>query len=422
MDNLLKGNYFNFFVDEVYALPKVKESNQGGYYPNNLFGALLIPDIKSTYFPPYHLRRIVFPANFLSSEYYNYYRLKYPSLEDTNDINFRGSIVEGQHYSISSDVFTDRAIPEVLPEGVGLILNDAKIESPYQDYLTENIHNEGLTLLNNPETGNNEELLVYCFDVGQGDSILLIFPNKSVYIIDTNIYGEKGLDAYISTIKHILSENGLAVDIIKGLLITHKHLDHLRGAAQLMESNEFIFKYFLMNFDYKHTSKKVNELLDVANKKVTNHINVNEHGVFFEGGVKISILNPNDDTTNKKKCKDVNDSSIILMLEYGENRILLSGDAGYPITNNVIPHQKSNFLLKVSHHGSNTGTDENLLKKIQPLNAYISAGNHKKFKHPHFEVIQLLNKYNVDVDVSKNEGSVVYEITKNSIIKNKLSH
>ncbi|GAB3042181.1 ComEC/Rec2 family competence protein [Virgibacillus ainsalahensis] len=418
MDSLLRGETFEFFVDEVYAVPEIKKENNNISKGVSLFGALLIPDIKSTFFPPYHLRRILFPATFLSNNYYNYYRRKYPTLDNISDAEFSGSIVEGQYYSLRTNVFTDYRFPEILPPTFQTLLNQSKLDSPYRDSLTDNINDEGLALLNNAEHGDGEKILLYCFNVGQGDSMLLILPNKSVYIIDTNFYSGRKITGYINKIIRILESNGIHSKKIKGLLITHKHLDHIRGAAQIIDCGDFVFENFIINFDYVHSNKKVEELLDVANRKIANHINVNKQDTFYEGKVKISVLNPKPDTCNKTVCSDLNDSSIVLKLEYGESKVLLSGDAGFPITNSVIKGQANNYLLKVSYHASRTGTDEVLMNKLHPSYAFISAGNHKGFNHPHKEATDLLNKYDVDFDISKEVGSMVYVITEKSIMKN----
>lgn len=417
LDNLLRKDSFNFFVDEVYAVPKITKNNEE-FKSDNLFGALLIPDINSAYFPPYHLRRILFPATFLSSDYYNYYRRKYPTLENISDSEFSESIVEGQYYSLRTNAFTDYRFPEILPPTFQTLLNQSKLDSPYRDSLTDNINDEGIALLNNAEHGDREKILLYCFNVGQGDSMLLILPNKSVYIIDTNFYSGREITDYINKIIRILESNGIHSKNIKGLIITHKHLDHIRGAAQIIDCGEFVFENFIINFDYVHSGKKVEELLDVANRKIAKHINVNKQDSFYEGKVKISVLNPKPDTCNKIVCSDLNDSSIVLNLEYGESKVLLSGDAGFPITNSIIKGQTNNYLLKVSHHGSRTGTDRVLMNKLHPSYAFISAGNHKGFKHPHKEATDLLNEYDVDFDTSREVGSMVYEITEKSIMKN----
>jgi len=47
-------------------------------------------------------------------------------------------------------------------------------------------------------------------------------------------------------------------------------------------------------------------------------------------------------------------------------------------------------VLKVSHHGSRTGTDAALLRGIAPQQAIISVGRGNRFDHPHEEVLDLL--------------------------------
>lgn len=77
-------------------------------------------------------------------------------------------------------------------------------------------------------------------------------------------------------------------------------------------------------------------------------------GIFFDINKKKEI---------KKSRKFCNQSSYILDLNYGKFRGLFLGDA--PISRSIrITKPNSISFLKVSHHGSKTGTDDNLLKVL----------------------------------------------------------
>lgn len=422
------GDIFKFFVDEVFLshrsiVNKINLSDDKTTKNEILFGAVLIPNIKSSYFPPMHLRKVLFSPEFLTFDYYKNYREKIEDLPSPDNYRFRGTIEEGNYYEIPSHLFPERTLPRTLTPEFYNILDDYIVDSPFVDSTNDENTldlNEGLNLLDiAPNSKESDELLVYCFNVGQGDSILIIFPNKNVYIIDTNIYTKKNLEKYIQIVKRILRNNKLSVDRIKALIITHKHLDHLRGAENLIKSDSLFFEYFLINFDYTHDTNVVYGLLNIAKRRIPNNININNQENFYEGKVKVTIANPKNDTCNKTVCKDVNDSSIVLLLEYGNNTVLLSGDAGHPVINSIFSKQlNGENILKVSHHGSRTGTNEKLLTNFHPKYAFISAGNHKGFKHPHTEAITALNDANTDISLSKEVGSIVYSIKEDRTTKN----
>ena len=73
-------------------------------------------------------------------------------------------------------------------------------------------------------------------------------------------------------------------------------------------------------------------------------------------------------------------------------------------------------ILKLGHHGSETSTKEDFLKKVKPNIALISAGRENKFNHPNIETIKRLEKYNVKYYSTQNLGTVEFNFTKYKII------
>ena len=61
-------------------------------------------------------------------------------------------------------------------------------------------------------------------------------------------------------------------------------------------------------------------------------------------------------------------------------------------------------FLKVSHHGSYTGTSPYLIGNILPEYAIISTNG--KYDHPSDETIETLNSYLVRYFITKNSGNV----------------
>lgn len=86
-----------------------------------------------------------------------------------------------------------------------------------------------------------------------------------------------------------------------------------------------------------------------------------------------------------------NDSSIIIELIYNENPFaLLPGDAGAGVIREVTA-KKSYQFLKVPHHGSKTGLDEDLIKQLKPKTAFVPVGENS-YHHPSIEILELLRK------------------------------
>ena len=64
-------------------------------------------------------------------------------------------------------------------------------------------------------------------------------------------------------------------------------------------------------------------------------------------------------------------------------------------------------ILKVGHHGSNTSSQEEFLKTVQPEIAIISVGADNKFGHPSLRVIKRLERFGAKVFRTDINGTVV---------------
>jgi competence protein ComEC len=71
--------------------------------------------------------------------------------------------------------------------------------------------------------------------------------------------------------------------------------------------------------------------------------------------------------------------------------------------------QVSADVLKVGHHGSKTSTDEYFVGWVDPMYAVISAGCDNRYGHPHQEVIETLNRFNVEILQTCDAGTIVFE-------------
>src|SRR5690606_24873682 len=84
---------------------------------------------------------------------------------------------------------------------------------------------------------------------------------------------------------------------------------------------------------------------------------------------------------------DLNDGSIVIMLSYRLTDFLLTGDAGIEVEEYLMEgYDLDAEILKVSHHGSNTGTSGDFIEAVSPNDAILSYGNNS-YGHPHDEVI-----------------------------------
>lgn len=420
MDLLLRGNSLSFSIDKIsYNMDK------------ELFSLRIIPDINSFNYLPFHLRTINVAPELVSKEFLQALS-RYGYKLNSIDGPMSNSVVQGGYYQINreyvpKDIWDNLFKEETIIKRDNDIFAGAIKQSPYLEsqISVDNIYSigEGQSFLSSNESDRLKGLFLYCFNVGQGDSFLLITPNGSTYLIDTNIYSFR-FNIFINKVKQVLQKHNLDERNLKALVITHKHIDHLRGASLLLDSRELEFENFLINMDYLHPTKAVHGLYISARNNIPQWINVNGRGVINEGNATIFINNPDVNTSNSINAPDINDSSIGFCVSYGDNVMYLTGDAHHSIIFDKFRRNtnttKKECVLKVSHHGSVTGTDSNVLGLTNPSHAFISAGYNKKFKHPDSQTLSLLHSRigNSKVSVSKIEKrTVIYVATGSNITK-----
>ena len=119
------------------------------------------------------------------------------------------------------------------------------------------------------------------------------------------------------------------------------------------------------------------------------------------GSAKIEILGLN--------AGDVNNSSIVLKIQYGETSFLFTGDAEREAEQAILNRgaDLSATVLKVGHHGSDTSTTYPFLREIMPEYAVISVGDDNSYGHPTDDTLSRLRDADVKVFRTDMQGDVV---------------
>ena len=235
---------------------------------------------------------------------------------------------------------------------------------------------------------------LYCFDVGQGDMSLFISSEGHAFIVDTHIT-QKHKKNTLTELKKLL--DGCPIE---ALILTHRHYDHYRGAYLLLKDNDLKISRVIVNQSFLEPSRpnQVDKLLQLAEKK-SKIISPSDSLLIEDGATRLFFSFHNGNI-------DENDNSTLLQIYYQNKLYYLTGDMGYEtLENERLEDLYTQIVLKVSHHGSKTGTSENFLhelvcspcvynnkRAVLSKSAFISYGINNRYGHPHNECLELLNK------------------------------
>ena len=210
-------------------------------------------------------------------------------------------------------------------------------------------------------------LQILFFDVGQADSIL-ISKNGQNMLIDAGKY-EDG--QYIA---EYLKQLGITkIDYLVG---THTHEDHIGGMYKIID--EFDIEVFLLpEVDSKLNLRFYRELKASMEKKELIPTRANIGDVFNMGDATCTIKYVDNELPN-----NLNNSSILIEMNFSEYNYLFMGDAEKSVENNKDIIWQKIEVLKVGHHGSNTSSGEKFLNIVSPEIAIVSVGTNNRYNHP----------------------------------------
>ena len=237
---------------------------------------------------------------------------------------------------------------------------------------------------------NNDLLKVHYLDVGQGDSIFIELPNNETMLIDAaESYQSENIINYLKNL------NYQKIDYVIG---THPHTDHIGGLKDIINTFE-IGKIYMPKVV---STTKTYESLLMAIKDKNLKINTAKAGtsIIDTDALKINILAPNNNTYT-----ELNNYSVVTKITYGTTKFLFMGDAE-KLSENEIKEDVTADVIKIGHHGSNTSSSIDFIKKVNAKYGIISVGLNNKYNLPKEETITNWENSGTKIYLTSTNGTI----------------
>lgn len=260
-------------------------------------------------------------------------------------------------------------------------------------------------------------LKVTFLDVGQGDAAVVELPHKrGVYVIDTGGTVSFGERNWRAPEKSFEVGRKIVVPYLKGrgitkidkMIISHAHLDHMGSADEVLEEIR------VGEMHIAPGSREVSEMVALnkaVEKKKVPIFEMQDGITWVDEQTRFTYLGPPEGNYVG------NDSSLVLLMETTGPAFLFTGDMETEAERKFVRKYNNvdfgQLILKAGHHGSKTSSTAPFIDVVRPEIAIISAGRNNRYGHPHQEVLDTFDMFDVPLWITAENGSITVKVRKN---------
>lgn len=226
---------------------------------------------------------------------------------------------------------------------------------------------------------NQNELNIFYLDVGQGDSTFITINGCNMLIDSGN-----DQDGYY-IVQFLKAQN---IDKIDYFILTHCDEDHIGGAYKVLDELQIGTLYMPSKENDTQTYERLLKAIERNNVNINTNLKASKETQYAIGNANWKVLSV--DAKN-----NLNDSSIVIELAYGNTKYLFMGDATTKVEEMVEWNEVD--VLKVAHHGSNSSTSKQFLEKVKPKYAIISVGRDNSHNLPDIDIVERLKNNNIKI-------------------------
>lgn len=245
---------------------------------------------------------------------------------------------------------------------------------------------------------SSKVLRVSFLDIGQGDSILIQTPSGHDMLVDGGPSDR--------VLEKLSQEMGYFDHHLDVMLETHPDADHITGLIPVLR--QYDVDHIITSPLDGHTGVFSELEKSEGDEHAQIHIGKKGDAINFGDGVVVHILYPSANFHGNKN--DTNDASVSLVITYGDESVLLTGDLPSThegeLLSDVLPHRVT--IYKAGHHGSKYSSGDQLLSYIKPEYAVISAGKENRYGHPNGETMSRLETYSQEILSTIDRGTITF--------------
>jgi competence protein ComEC len=245
-------------------------------------------------------------------------------------------------------------------------------------------------------------LRVTMIDVGQGESILVEFPDGATMVIDGGGLAGSPFDVGEKVVSPVLWRKGITrIDV---LVLTHGHPDHLDGLRAL--ARNFRIGEFWEGRPAPAEGAYAALLESLPARVPRRRLG---RGARLEiGKVPIEVLNPSPAEDPDSAAPAANENSLVLRMTWEGRSFLIMGDAGEPTERALLEagFDLRGDVLAAGHHGSATATSAAFLAAVRPRLVLVSVGEGNTYGFPSPAVLSRASSAGAEVLRTDLDGAV----------------
>ncbi len=263
-----------------------------------------------------------------------------------------------------------------------------------------------------PPRATDYRLRITVLDVGQADSILVQTPLGHAFLIDAGGRLERGAAQAASSSAERVGERTVVPFLLRhgihrldALLLSHPHGDHAGGMAPVLRAEG---ADAFADSGQVYGGFAYRDALFVAHAQRTPIVYPRAGTIWrTNDGVSFRFLAPELPLITGSN-NDINNNSLVVLLQYKSFRMLFTGDAGAEAERRILSEgiDLHADVLKVGHHGSAYSSTPEFIDAVRPAYAVISVGRHNMFGHPAPSTVDRLQRSGATVYRTDENGGI----------------